>query len=234
MILGNLTPVPPPLHGGVIAMLKFPGHRSDAAEARYDGAVVRHWDTVRDYGTTSQLDCVRQSAVNAFMTGGESVGEHLRALKERSGLSLQTIADKLEAPKKSSIQRFFEPDYRPGGLLDLEDAIRFASVFVGKGDPPIEYDDVLNLTALPQVPIRRADDVPPLSDEVSDVLADVLGKVAAGRALSADERATLASIIRGISELFRTDLSARENPERTRGALNILVLQHGGPSGAPQ
>lgn len=233
VIEGNLPARPPPLDSGVAAMLQFARQRPDSAEASDDRAMVYHLPGVRYRGTASQLECVRELLLNAHMTDEESVGERLRTLKERSGLSLKDIADALGAKQRSSIQRYFRDDFQPrNGLLGLEEAMRFAGVFVGKGDPPIQMDEILNLTALPQVPIRRADDVPPLSEDVAHVLADVLGSVAAGRALPAEERATLASIIQAISELFRTDLTIRQNPDRTRGALDILVLQHAGPPGA--
>jgi hypothetical protein len=160
----------------------------------------------------------------------DSLGGRLRALKERSGLSLQQIADAMGAKSRSAVQRYFEDDWRPNGYLHLEEAIKLGSALVGHGDPPIVMDDIFNLTALPQVPIRRADQVPPLSPEVVDVLAETLGLVAAGRELSASEKATLGSIIQGMSELFRTDLPARQNPEMARGALRLLALQHGLPN----
>jgi hypothetical protein len=189
-----------------------------------------HDEYVRYARTTVNLESVRQFAQCASMADDESVGLKLRELKQRAKVSFEKIREVANAKQRSSIQHFFSPDYRVGGYLDLEDAITLAPAFVGRGDPPVTSQDVLNLTALPHVDLDQLDRGPPLSQEVAEVLAETLGKVAlGGRAPSDDVKAVLSKILRELSSYYQTEVSARSDPAETRGALRLLIQQYGRP-----
>jgi hypothetical protein len=75
-----------------------------------------------------------------------TTGQTLLAFKERTGWSLKEIADAAEYADKSSVQKYFHPEYDlPIGKKALD---RFVKAFVGKGSPKVRKDEVMALSGL--------------------------------------------------------------------------------------
>lgn len=220
----------PPLYGRMRLMTELAGHGADTAEAINYGGVIDHSPTVRAHRTAVKLDRIQVYArYTVPMTDHEdTLGKKMRALKDRAGLSLGDIASELEKAR-SSIQRFFEKDYKPGGMLSLEEAIMFAGVFVGKGKPPIQSDDIFGLTALRSLPAEAA--FPPsgldgLSKEVAEAVARALIRVVnPGQEPPEETVEVLAEMLRELAELYRRDPAMRSDAARTTGALQLLGMQ---------
>lgn len=92
-----------------------------------------------------------------------TIGQQLIAFRERSGLSLKQIAQIAGYKAASSVQAFFNPDYdvRP---LRSSVALRLAEVFAGRGNPPIDFADVLKLSMITPDMIAAAADRFPVVD----------------------------------------------------------------------
>jgi hypothetical protein len=208
-------------------MPKFVGHGPDAAEAS-DNRPDAHSPVVRVEGTMSRVEPVQRFERYAPVMGQadtETVGNKMRALRARAGMSLGEVATALGRPR-SSIQKFFEVDYRPGGLLDLEDAITFIGLFCGRGKPPITHDDLMNLTALPMAPQRQEGGPSPLPRQVALVMARSFAMIAqGGREPTEDVTEALGRMIQELSLLHQRDPAMRSDAGRTQGALDLLTLQ---------
>jgi phage repressor protein C with HTH and peptisase S24 domain len=61
-------------------------------------------------------------------------------MRSRAGMSLEDVARALGLKGKSSVQRFFAAHLE---TLTLDDAMRLADAFQGRGDPPISRAEVL-------------------------------------------------------------------------------------------
>ena len=144
MMLRNGIPLPPTLHGGVVAMAKGTSEWSDAATLSDDGLMAGHVRYVRqDRTSVNDVDNVRAKIDIVRMTR-QKTGESLMALKKRSGMSLEAIALGAGYKGRSSVQNFFSAAYEKP--LDIEAATKIAQAFDGKGTPPIERADVMVLT----------------------------------------------------------------------------------------
>ncbi len=85
-----------------------------------------------------------------------TIGERLIALRERSGLSLASVAERAGYRNASSIQKLFRADYSPTGL-SLKVADKLSAAFVGLGEPPISEEEVLSLTGrLDRAPTHKS------------------------------------------------------------------------------
>lgn len=231
MIHWNVVAVAPPLHRGVAGMAQLPRHLANAAEVFDDVTVAAHDSFVRALRTRVKLEHVQRSQQYGRMPNGKSVGTALRELKDRSGLSLGDISKRMGDKPRSTAQRYFEPGYKEEGYLDLEDAVELCRALVGKGEPPITQDEILDLTALPLLDLSMlTPDAPPLSKEVTDVLAEMLAMVAlGGQAPSDDVKEVISTILRELSLFYQTDSRARSDPAETRGALRLLIRQASRP-----
>jgi hypothetical protein len=69
-----------------------------------------------------------------------TIGSHLLSLKERSGLSLDSIAERGGYSGKSSVQRIFNARYNPSFLTPTVIA-KLRLALEGEGIPPITADD---------------------------------------------------------------------------------------------
>jgi hypothetical protein len=199
--------------------------------------MIDHAPFVRVGGTMSRVEPVRPNVrYVAIMSAvaDDTLGMKMRALRARSGMSLGNIAKALNRPR-SSIQKFFEEAYRPGGRLDIEDAIAFAGVLVGKGEPPISYDDLMSLTALPLLPAVPAEVQEALSPNVADTVARALAMVALGGQEPPEETtAALARMLQELSALYQRDPAMRVDARRTQGVLDLLTLRLSQPGRALQ
>jgi hypothetical protein len=203
-------------------MLQLAGHPANTAKALDHFLVGIHPATVYREHTDCKLEFIRRDMRTGGMADYDSVGDKLRELKARSGRSLSQIADAWGNRKKASVQRYFEPGFRPGGLLDLDEAIGIAAALVTFGDPPITHDEIFDLTALPQMP--EAAVLQPLSEPVAVEMAQVLAQVALGGQKPSDDVVeALSSILVELSRFYQSEPAARRDPAETRGALRLLA-----------
>lgn len=82
----------------------------------------------------------------ADMSSSLTIGEQLRALQKRSGLSYDAIAKKAGYNGRSSIQRYFSPEYDPD-YLPLSVAEKLADGFDGSD---VARSDVMSLAGMPE------------------------------------------------------------------------------------
>lgn len=73
-----------------------------------------------------------------------NVPSQLKSLRQRAGLSLDALAQKMGYARASSIQRYESPDYA-GGYLKRDLVEKFAKALVGRGAPPIAAFEVWSL-----------------------------------------------------------------------------------------
>lgn len=66
--------------------------------------------------------------------------EKIAKLRERSGLSMNELANRMGFKGQSSIQRYLSPDYDKGFRPEIAD--KFKAALVGLGDPPITPSEV--------------------------------------------------------------------------------------------
>lgn len=78
------------------------------------------------------------------MSGQRTIGERLLLLKKHSGMSLAEIAEAAGYSGASSIQKLFRLDYNPKSLPKSA-AIKLTRAFVGKGQPPLEAEEISSL-----------------------------------------------------------------------------------------
>lgn len=112
----------------------------------------------------------------------QTLGSALLALKERSGLPLARIATLAGYGSASAIQRFFAPNYDPK-RPKIEMGRRLAKAFVGRGQPRIDAQEVIQLFG-----------------ENIDLLREI-HSVAAERLRSSNERIPLTSAVRLVDPL---------------------------------
>ena len=155
------TPLFPAGYGCGEPMIKGSGQRPHAAEAAYDaigdGLSVVHTHTVHAVRMDVNVEPVSILSADGGMTNNATIGEALRLLRERSGLSLPKLAEAMGYPAASSIQRYFDPAYDPPGKLPVAKAREFASALIGRGDPPITPDEVFALADIPDLATSSSD-----------------------------------------------------------------------------
>ncbi|MBP0492205.1 S24 family peptidase [Pararoseomonas indoligenes] len=97
------------------------------------------------------------------MVDEEPAAIRLRKLRERSGLSIQAVADKLGHDGRSTYASREDVKKAKGRFIKVEHALSYLPVFVGRGDPPITRDDVMALTGTETLPAVSAPD--PMDDD---------------------------------------------------------------------
>lgn len=120
------------------------GYLSDASEPLDDGRMGFHCPDVRSQRTLVNGENVRGICDPRGMAD-TTVGEKLAALRARSEMTMDDVAKALGLSGRSSVQRFFAPHL---DTLSVDDALRLADVFAGKGQPPIERREVLIIAGI--------------------------------------------------------------------------------------
>ncbi len=146
MLVRNAAAFKPALHRRMISMAQLARHRPYAA-TRSNDFCVSHTHDVHIARTLVNVECVRTVRENAFMENERTTGEIMRGLRERSGLSVRTLAIRSGYSHGSGIQRFLEPDYDK--RLTLETAQKLAEGFAGTSVKP---EEVWQLAGLPGPP----------------------------------------------------------------------------------
>lgn len=144
----DFAAVTPALDGCVIPMSECAGHRPYPAQMIYDVGVGFHNpQLVRSQRTNVKLDCVHGFDAHSVMVENPSIGSRLIQLKNRADVTLDTIADDAGYRGRSSVQRFFHPDYDEK-YLPLSVARKLAKALVGKGNPVITESELLALAGI--------------------------------------------------------------------------------------
>jgi hypothetical protein len=81
-------------------------------------------------------------------TARKTTGQVLAQLRARAGVSLDEVAREGGYKGRSSVQRYFSPDYDVD-YVPMDVAQKLARAFVGRGEPKIELPEVLALAGVP-------------------------------------------------------------------------------------
>lgn len=146
MLIRNGVPLPPSLHGGVVAMAQGASQGAYASALSDDGLMDGHVRYVRPQRTNvNNADNVRANFYTSGMSG-QNTGEALLAMKKRTGMSLDAIAQAAGYKGRSSVQNFFTSNYdKP---LDTDVATKLAAALEGKGKPAIDRGEIFALTGV--------------------------------------------------------------------------------------
>ncbi len=119
MVIRNALPISPPLDGSVIPMAELPRERANAA-ASCDEVNVIHTQHVRGRVRCVNVENDAATCELPYVSDERTIGDKLRALRERSGLSIGAVAKGAGYKTASGVQRFFESSYDPPALpLDI-------------------------------------------------------------------------------------------------------------------
>ncbi|MFC0411000.1 S24 family peptidase [Roseomonas elaeocarpi] len=96
------------------------------------------------------------SSYGKGMADDEPAAIRLKQLRERSGLSVQAVADALGHEGRSTYGSREDPKKAKGRFIKVEHAVSYLPIFVGRGHPPITEEDVMALTGVDTLPARPA------------------------------------------------------------------------------
>jgi hypothetical protein len=142
----DIPSIIPALDGSVISVPEQARKAPYSAKAPNDFAVIGHTRGVRVPCIGVKVESVRVPCEEDCMGNEDTTGSTLRALVDRSGLGYREVAKAGGWTTASGIQRYVDENYT--AMLRKEVAERFATALVGKGNPPIERQEVMLLTGL--------------------------------------------------------------------------------------
>lgn len=125
-------------------MAQLTGYRADATTG-LDYLCVGHNADVRTLRTQVNVENVRTPHDYARMSDDRSVGGKLLKLKDRSGLSLDAIAERAGYAGRSSVQRYFDEAF-DAEFLPPKIAVKIAKAFEGTAVGP---EPILALAGMP-------------------------------------------------------------------------------------
>lgn len=128
----------------MISMAQLSGYRADAPTGLYD-LCIGHDADVRKQRTQVNVENVRTLPDYAFMPDDRTVGGQLLRLKDRTGLSLDEIAERAGYAGRSSVQRYFDEAF-DAEFLPPKIAHKLAKAFA---DTVVGPDPVLALAGMP-------------------------------------------------------------------------------------
>jgi SOS-response transcriptional repressor LexA len=83
------------------------------------------------------------------MTDRNGIAAQLKALRQRAGLSMEALAKQIGMKGASSYQRYENEDnYRRKELLPFEIGKKMARAMAERGDPPIQFSEIIALTGV--------------------------------------------------------------------------------------
>lgn len=138
---GNDAAIGPALHCRMALMTQLGCHRADATEAGDDLSGI-HASNVQMTCTSVNMEYVRTDRLNAPMAADGIIGAKLRKLTDRAGLKGDALAVACGWKGRNGPQQYFARD-EP---LSHQIALKFAKGIVGRGSPPITFEEVLSLT----------------------------------------------------------------------------------------
>lgn len=132
----------------MIAVPELASKAANATQLADDLSMIGHALSVRDVRTSVKaVETVLPICEQAYMDSGKTTGEMLLALKARAGdPSLDEIAKAGGWKGKSGVQVYFNAAYE--GPLSGGVALKLARALQGKGQPPIQAEDVTSLAAV--------------------------------------------------------------------------------------
>lgn len=145
MLVRDAIPLKPSLDCRVIAMAQLAGYRADTT-TRANEVCVGHGEVVRTSRTLVNVENVHGAREKSRMVDKPTIGSQLRSLQEAAGLSYDAIATKAGYSGRSSVQRYFSPDYDPDYLPPLI-ARKLADAFEGTR---IDRASIMALAGLPE------------------------------------------------------------------------------------
>lgn len=156
MPAGDCPPLPPTLHGCVVAVLKSSCERTDAPALCDHVSMVAHSENVRTGRTiVNGLEYVPSFCDYTYMAETRSTGATLLAFKQRAGdIALETIAKRGGYARKSSVQEYFKVTFT--APLSRKVAEKLADAFDGLGSPPIERRELMALAVSTDIPETNA------------------------------------------------------------------------------
>lgn len=116
--------------------------RPDTSEARDDGLCYVHTQRVRGKRTPVKLGSGRVLRAKRPM----NVTKAVRALRERSGLSMEQAARAAGWRARSGWQRYEDEQLFTKRYLPVEIAERIARALVGRGNPQVTPEEIMALT----------------------------------------------------------------------------------------
>lgn len=203
---GNDTAIGPALHSRMALMTQLGCHRADATEAGDDLSGI-HASNVQMTCTSVNMEYVRTDQLKADMTKDGITGAKLRALTDRAGLKGDALAKACGWKTRSGPQQFFSQD-EP---LSYTIAFKFAHAIVGKGNPPVQLEDLLGIT------------------KDGDLLLEWLGKAAPRPGLGLPSNAALEEILKAfvpaLSAGQGSEASLRDVAQKIGVVLQIVAEQ---------
>lgn len=143
MFLRDIVAFPPALHCRVIAVAERPRDGPDAPALPNDLCVL-HTQDIRTRVRPVNVETVSSFCETLYVSEGPTTGAKLKALRERSGLSLRALAIKAGYSQASSIQRYFDDAYE-AQWLPLDVAHKLAAGFDGTN---VSRGEVFELTGV--------------------------------------------------------------------------------------
>jgi hypothetical protein len=145
MFCRDALPLPPSLHGRMVAMPEGASERTDTAALLYEVCMIVHTRNVRTVRTfVKGVEYVPGICDHANMPNKRTtIGETLLALKARADFPLEEIARRAGYRGKSSVQEYFKAGYE--GPLSGRIAGKLAEALEGAGTPPITRDEIAQL-----------------------------------------------------------------------------------------
>ena len=165
MFDGNFAALVPALHGGMTCVVEGARELSDPAKLVDDFRMGFHTPDVRAQRTNVN-DENGQLVAHKRTMAEMSVGERLQALRNRSGMTMDAVAQGMGMKGRSSVQRFFAAHT---DSISISDAFKLAGVFEGKGSPPIKREEVMAVVDLPSEIIPNREPAPRYMDIKRDV-----------------------------------------------------------------
>lgn len=140
MIHRDTVAIRPPLDGGMAGMMKRASNLADAAELLDNCAMGNHAAKVHMKCTSVNMVYVRPRGLRAVMAKESKYDTPIGRLAERAGLSGDRLAKACGWKARNGPQPFLE-----GKALSLDIAAKFAKGLVGKGEPPVQAAEILDL-----------------------------------------------------------------------------------------
>ena len=109
-----------------------------------DEGLIVHTQDIRSTRTHVNVDCVNAPCDKPYVSNDDSTGAQLRAIWQRSGLSMAKFAKAAGYSGASSVQRYLDDAYE--GALALDLATKFADALEGLGEPMIRRAEIMALT----------------------------------------------------------------------------------------
>jgi transcriptional regulator with XRE-family HTH domain len=230
----------PPLDRGRGAT-KLAREGMDAPESLDDVLALRHAQqhTQRAYVVNDEFVGTVMVKSTVVTIPPSEIPRYMRSLRERSGLSQDILARKLNLAGASSYQRYEDERKPPSRHLRIEFVRDLAEALRGLGSPPITREEVMVLAGVAQEALVAPSPAitPPFQKAVE--VAALAAFIEFGRAAGMDDSAILesagnfANILAKILPVIEQAMNSGESPDdpqfkaRIRGLVEGILLQRG-------